>query len=182
MIIDENEVIPWDGTQWMVESWNRDHNLRSGMENSVMWFYQKLARRIGRVRMQEYVDLVGYGNPGISGGDPFWQVGNPRISLEEQIDLLRRFHQGDLPFSEHTMNTVKDIIVLEESQEYRLSGKAGWATSVDPDVGWLVGYLEEGGNVYYFATNVERDRSVESLGMISRQITLEILIQIEIVD
>ncbi len=59
----------------------------------------------------------------------------------------------------------------------------GWASSVDPGMGWFVGYVERerDGNVYFLATNVESESSVESLGWISRQITMEILREIGIV-
>ena len=46
--------------------------------------------------------------------------------------------KGDLPFSDRTMNIVKEIIVLDETAEYRLNGKTGWESSVDPDMGWFV--------------------------------------------
>lgn len=44
-----------------------------------------LARRIGPVRMQHYVDAAEYGNRDLSGGlDQFWLTGNLRISPREQ--------------------------------------------------------------------------------------------------
>ena len=183
VIEDENEVIEWDGTDWEISSWNRDHNLQTAMQNSVVWFYQELAHRIGPDRMQQYIDLVEYGNQDISGpNEVFWLEGNLRISQTEQIDFLKRLYHEELPFSEETMKTVKAIIVLEETPEYRLSGKTGWASSVDPDVGWFIGYLEKKGNVYYFATNVNLEGSEESLGKISQAITMEILAALEILE
>ena len=182
-IQDENEIIRWDGVDRGIVSWNRDHNLRTAMENSVVWFYEELARRIGTDRMQYYVDLVEYGNQDISGpGGPFWLVGNLRISQKEQIDFLKRLYHEELPFSERTMQTVKEIIVLKETPEYRLSGKTGWSASVNPDVGWFVGYVEKNGNVYYFATNVSLEGSQESLGKISQEISMEVLTQLGVIE
>ena len=54
VIKDENEMIQWDGEERFVETWNQDHNLRSGIKYSVVWFYQELARRIGEERMQKF--------------------------------------------------------------------------------------------------------------------------------
>ncbi|MGH8726962.1 MAG: penicillin-binding transpeptidase domain-containing protein [Burkholderiales bacterium] len=46
------------------------------MTNSVVWYYQELARRIGRERLQAYVDRFEYGNQNISGRiDQFWLTG-----------------------------------------------------------------------------------------------------------
>jgi beta-lactamase class D len=61
-------VIPWDGTIHEFESWNQDHTLRSAIRDSVVWYYQELARRVGDEQMQHYVAAVEYGNQDISGG------------------------------------------------------------------------------------------------------------------
>jgi beta-lactamase class D len=183
VIANENEIIPWDGTNWGISSWNQDQNLRTAMEGSVVWFYLELARRIGPERMQHYVDLVGYGNRDLSGlTEDFWLEGNLRISPQEQIDFLKRLYHEQLPFSSPTMETVKDIIVLDERPTYRLSGKTGWASAVDPDVGWFVGYVERSGGVYYFATVVNQEGSRQSLGKISQSITMAILESLGIVE
>jgi len=116
------------------------------------------------------------GDQDISGEiDSFWLEGGLRISQEEQIQFLGRLYEGDLPFSDRAMDIVREIIVLEETEEYKLSGKMGWASRVEPQIGWFVGYLEEDGNVYFFATNVEREEASESLGWVSLEITRGIL-------
>jgi beta-lactamase class D len=58
VIPDENHVIRWDGTKHEIESWNRDHTLKTAIQNSVVWYYQELARRVGNERMQSYIDAV----------------------------------------------------------------------------------------------------------------------------
>jgi beta-lactamase class D len=73
------------------------------------------------------------------------------------------------------MAVVRQIILLEQTDGYKLSGKTGWTSRVEPQIGWFVGYLETGEDVYFFATNVEKDGSTESLGQIGQQITREIL-------
>jgi beta-lactamase class D len=71
-----------------------------------------------------------------------------------------------------------DILVLDETTVYRLSGKIGWANQV----GWFVGYLETNGTLYYFATNLESEGSEENLGKISQDITSRILVEYEILQ
>lgn len=141
---------------WWPESWARDHTLRTALPASVVWFYQEIARRIGPDRMQSWLKRFDYGNQDISGGiDRFWLDGGLRISPDEQVDFLRRFYFGKLPVSERSTRIVKDLLVLEETPGWRLSGKTGWAGTVRPQIGWLVGYLERGKDVYVFATNIE---------------------------
>jgi beta-lactamase class D len=141
---------------WWPDSWARDHTLATALPNSVVWFYQEVARRIGPDRMKSWLNRFDYGNRDLSGGiDRFWLDGGLRISPDEQVDFLRRFYFGKLPVSERSTRIVKDLLVLEETPAWRLSGKTGWAGSVKPQIGWLVGYLERGKDVYFFATNLE---------------------------
>jgi beta-lactamase class D len=170
VIADENEIFKWDGVDRGIENWNRDHNLRSAFKFSAVWFYQELARRIGPERMQSYIDKVGYGNRNINGGiDRFWLDGELRISLEQQIAFLLRLYQNQLPFSKRSLELVKEIMLIEETSEYRLRGKTGWSNKV----GWFVGYLEQNGSVYFFANNVEMKQAEDAPARI--EITKEIL-------
>lgn len=156
VINDENEAIAWDGVKRKFPQWNRVQTMRTAIKDSVVWFYQELARRIGQERMQHYINLAGYGNRDISGGiDQFWLQGGLRISPQEQIDLLVKLYRNELPFSQRTMNIVKDILINQKTSDYILRGKTGWATDFIPQVGWYVGYLERSDNVYFFALNID---------------------------
>jgi beta-lactamase class D len=156
VIPDEDYLMPWDGTPYAIPSWIRDHTLKTAIQNSVVWYYQELARRVGTERMQQYIDAAGYGNRDISGQiDTFWLEGGLRISADEQVEFLKRLYLGDLPFSQRSMNIVRAILVLEKTETYQLSGKTGSTQRVMPHAGWFVGYLEIKGNVYFFAVNQE---------------------------
>jgi beta-lactamase class D len=184
VLADDKEIIPWDGTDYPYEIWNQDHDLRTGIKHSVVWFFQELARRAGREKILHYVNAAGYGNQDISGQiDTFWLDGGLRISAEEQVDFLRRLYAGDLPFSERTLDIVRDILVLEETGKYRLSGKTGTTLRVETQVGWFVGYLERDGNVTFYATNIEQDQSAERLGgTICQEITRQVLGQMGLLE
>ncbi|CAI8860437.1 class D beta-lactamase [Methylocaldum szegediense] len=157
-------VIPWDRQQYppeeaMSEEWNRDHDLRSAIKYSVVWYYRELAKRVGEARMKKMVQALRYGNQDISGGiDRFWLNSSLAISANEQVAFLKRFYAEKLPVSQRSVKIVKDILVLEKTPEYTLSGKTGGGPRGDGKyLGWFVGYLETRGNVYFFATNVDGD-------------------------
>lgn len=155
-VVDENEIFPWDSIPKRVASWNRDHNLRSSMEFSTVWFYQEVARRVGEERMLYWMDTVGYGNQDISGGiDMFWLNGGLRITARQQVAFLQRLYHNDLPFSQRSMDIVKDIMIREKGDDFVFRYKTGWADSPDPDTGWLVGWMERQGNVWFFAMNID---------------------------
>lgn len=162
VIRDENEVLAWDSVSRTIDSWNRDHTLRTAIEHSVVWFYQELARRIGRERLQHYLDTVDYGNRTIGDNvDAFWLDGSLRISPQEQIEFLSRLHRNALPFSQRTIDIVKDITVRRRSKPgkdsvvYTYRGKTGWSLRTDENIGWFVGWLECEDGVWFFALNID---------------------------
>ena len=154
---DAKTRLVWDGVQRDFESWNRDHTLASATRDSVVWYYQRLAERIGAERMQLYLDRIGYGNRDISGGlTRFWLQSSLQISAREQVELLARLHAGKLPFAEETRAIVLRNITLSSDNGVRLLGKTGSGFRDGKWIlGWFVGYVERAGKVYVFATNVE---------------------------
>jgi beta-lactamase class D len=162
VIANELSILTWDGISRALPEWNRDLNMREAIKGSAVWFYQVLARRIGFDRMQQWVARVDYGNRQIGTKeyiDRFWLEGDLRITPAQQIQFLRRLYRNELPFSARSIATVKDILILEQTPEYKLSGKTGWVGYQTqrniPQIGWFVGYLEKGRDVYFFATNID---------------------------
>jgi beta-lactamase class D len=156
-IRDDVAVLTWDGIVRQIPAWNRDTNLRQAFKDSTVWFYQVLARKNGYERMQNFVDRVGYGNRQIGTPDQidrFWLEGPLQITPKQQIEFLQRLERNDLPFSQRAIDLVKDIMVIEKTPAYTLRGKTGWIDSANPNIGWIVGYLEQNDNVYFFATNM----------------------------
>jgi beta-lactamase class D len=175
VVADQNHVIAWDGTQYPIPAWNQDHTLQTAFQNSVVWYYQEVARQIGRERMQHYLDAVGYGNQDLgSNVDSFWLDGSLQISADEQVEFLKRLYQGDLPFSPRSMEIVRESMILETGPAYQLHGKTGTGLLENLSVGWFVGYEERDGNVFFFALNITSADS-EVNGPKAKQILLDIL-------
>ncbi|HZS05579.1 MAG TPA: class D beta-lactamase [Blastocatellia bacterium] len=165
VIRDADFVIPWDRQKyppqedWNIEPfrhWGQDHTLRSAIRYSVVWYYKELATRVGEERMKKYVADLRYGNQDTSGGiTRFWLNSSLRISPDEQVEFLKALYQEKLPVSKRSLGIVKDIITLEKTADYKLSGKTGGGPRGNKSLGWFVGYLETKDNVYFFATNIE---------------------------
>jgi beta-lactamase class D len=172
-LIPWDSVLPTDGTFW-ASSWSRDHTLRSAMQNSVFWYYQTVAREIGADRMQRYLDQFDYGNRNMGGGlDGFWLHGDLRISPDEQVRFLQRMYNGELGVSERSTQIVKDMLLLESTDAYRLSGKTGTANlTATRELAWLVGYVERPSETWFFALNVEGEEVWERWGNPSTRLRL----------
>lgn len=175
VIKDAEFVIPWDGKKYpaqdsMMPEWNRDQTLRSAIKYSVVWYYRELAKSVGEPRMKEWVTKLDYGNKDISGGiDRFWLRSSLRISADEQIEFLKKLYREQLPVSKRSIEIAKDILTLEKTADYKLSGKTGGGPLAEGKyIGWFVGYMEAKDNVYFFAINLEgnsfasiRDRRIK---------------------
>ncbi|MFZ1729066.1 MAG: class D beta-lactamase [Bacteroidota bacterium] len=168
-----DDTIRWDGKKRSVESWNQDQCMRDAFQRSCVWYYQELARRIGEKKMKAAVNAVGYGNADISGGiDRFWLDGALRISSEEQAAFLRKLWKETLPFSPEVQRTVKDLMLLEKTDDYTIRGKTGTAIRSEIMIGWLVGFLERGDKVYIYALNVEAPDNGDMSGFWSLRLPL----------
>jgi beta-lactamase class D len=171
-------TLKWDGIKRHYPDWNRDHTLSSAIEFSVVWYYQELARRIGADKMKEYINKIDYGNKNISGNiDEFWLNDSLKISQEEQIEFLTKLYKSELPFSEKTMNTVKEIMLRENNEYYRIYAKTGTAD----EVGWYVGWVETIDNTYIFALNIERKEPLDKFMTDRIKITHELLKHYEVI-
>jgi bla regulator protein BlaR1 len=172
---DEKTLLKWDGTQYTIASWNKDHTLQSATADSVVWYFQEVATRVGADRMQSYINQLEYGNRDISGGiTRFWLRSSLQISAYEQVDLIKKLYQGDLPFSPQDVEVVKRNILLSNYDGAKFSGKTG-SGSVDGKLvlGWFVGCVEKEGQQYIFATNVEGEDG--AYGGKAKEITKAIL-------
>jgi beta-lactamase class D len=149
------------------------------MRYSVVWYYQAMARDIGKERMQEWLDKINYGNKDISGGiDKFWLNSSLKISPLEEVDFISNLVQEKLPFDKKNMKTVKRLMIQDEQDNYTLYAKTG--TSDKPPIGWFVGFVKTKDHTYVFATNVDGEGSTSSQK--ARQITVNILKDYKIMD
>jgi beta-lactamase class D len=137
--------------------WYQDLSLKRALKYSCVWYYQELARRVGQERMKSMVNLLDYGNKDISSGiDTYWLCGSIQISINEQIDFLKRLYLHKLNgFSNKNMNAVKDIMLYETTPDYKLYGKTGGGDCWDnKEIGWYVGFVETESGTKIFAMNI----------------------------
>lgn len=172
---DEYDVKRWDGVEREFDSWNRDHSLASAMRESVIWYYQEMAKDIGESSMQENVNIMEYGNKDITGGiDKFWLDSSLEISAVEQVEFMENLVKEELPFEEEHQKTVKRMMIQKENDNYVLYGKTGTRLS-DNKLGWFVGFIKLKDSTWVFATNIS-DSGSEAM-----DITLKTLKQMKLI-
>ncbi len=166
-----HETIAYDGSEFSFDRWKRDHDLASAMRDSVVWYFQRIAERLGIERERSYLKAFEYGNQDASGPlTSFWLGDSLRISPDEQLVFLRRFFDQKLPVREDAARAVREILVQPAGRIVNAAGehpfaapwpeattvyaKTGRGTDEGRTVVWLVGRVVRGDRAWIFVSCV----------------------------
>lgn len=174
------ELMPFDGLTQSPESARRSHTLGSALRHSVVWYFQKVAERLGPERETAYLRRLGYGNMDASSGlTSFWIGGSLQISPEEQQAFWVRLYEHQLPIDARALTIVKvlltqpDGVVVNAAGEQPfaafwpagtvVSAKTGSATDRSGrGVRWLAGHVSRSGREFVFVSCVTGRRTLEA--------------------
>lgn len=160
----ENVVLKWDGKKDIREESNHDHNAKTWMRDSIVWFSQRLTPQLGKAKLQKYLNDFDYGNKDLSAGikqawlvSPSSKTGALKITGYQQIDFLKKLWSDQLPVSKRAMALTRDITYLETSPNgFRLNGKTG-SNFFDKErkthLGWFISHIEGNDKEYLAVTN-----------------------------
>ncbi|MEQ1070566.1 Beta-lactamase [Acinetobacter lwoffii] len=138
-----NEIFKWDGKKRSFAAWEKDMTLGEAMQASAVPVYQELARRIGLELMQQEVQRIQFGNQQIGQQvDNFWLVGPLKVTPKQEVQFVSALAREQLAFDPQVQQQVKAMLFLQERKAYRLYVKSGWGMDVEPQVGWLTGWVE----------------------------------------
>ena len=188
-LLDEDFVFKWGGEKRVLKVWEKDMKLPDAFMTSCLPCFRELSRTVGAERMKAYLAKLQYGNASVSGDtETFWLTGGLRISADEQVKFLLDLYDEKLPLSPRAMKAVKSIMLRDNTPRYKLYGKTGWQTEdfADPigkySLGWFVGYQERGGNVYFFATVLETQKTQADFASARVDISKRILKQLCVLE
>ncbi len=139
---DDQLVIKWDSVPRRPE-WDKAMTMNEAFKVSCVPYYQEIARRVGPIKMQHYLDTVKYGNMNMGGSiDNFWLNDSLKISADEQIGFLKRLYFCELPMSERSQRIVKVMMLQEQTPEYNLYYKTGTAKVGNRHIYMICGFAE----------------------------------------
>lgn len=158
------EVFKWDGQKRLFPDWEKDMTLGDAMKASAIPVYQELARRIGLDLMAKEVKRIGFGNADIgSKVDNFWLVGPLKITPEQETQFAYELANKTLPFSKNVQEQVQSMMFIEEKNGRKIYAKSGWGWDVEPQVGWLTGWVvQPQGEIVAFSLNLEMKKGIPS--------------------
>ena len=185
VLADAGSSLKWDGTVTSREVWNHDQTAATWMQNSVVWFSQRLTPMLGIEKVKSYLARFDYGNQDLTGGlTTAWLSSSLTISPDEQLAFWQRFWHEELAVSKHAFKVTKEITFVDKSASgWTLHGKTGTGR-VGPNkdstlwLGWFAGHVARGDREYVFVTTyTDRVPSTDDRpsGWIARDITKKIL-------
>jgi len=174
---DELTEFKWNGTPYQNQAWNKDQNLKEAFQNSTVWYFQELARKIGEKHMKKYLAQFKYGNQNVRGGiDQFWLSGDLRISPLQQLEFLKALWNEELKLAKKTTQTMKKVFLVEKRGGATLYAKTGWGFTDGNDIGWYMGVVENQKSTYLFVhAMVSKDARLELFGEARKSIARRIL-------
>jgi beta-lactamase class D len=167
-----NEMLRYDGSGQWPESARRNHTLASALQNSVVWYFQRVAERLGAAREQAYLQRLAYGNMDPSSGlTTFWIGGSLLVTAEEQQSFLVKFYEDRLPVGPSAARAVREMLVQPRDVVVNAAGhhpfNARWpaGTAVSAKTGsatdasglgvrWLVGHISQRRRSFVFVSCV----------------------------
>lgn len=166
------EVMNYTGGDNAPYSARRAHTLGSAIQFSVVWYFQKIAKRVGAAKEAAYLEKLNYGNRDSSSGlTTFWLGGSLQVTPDEQMRFLQDFFEGRLPIKAEAVSQVQHLLLQPPGTVVNSLGrhtflapwplgttveaKTGGATDADGrKVRWLVGRVNTRGKHYYFVSCV----------------------------
>jgi Beta-lactamase class D len=178
-------VFKWNGEKRSYSGWEKDMTIKEAFKVSAVPVYQEISRQVGFEKMKYYTQLFNYGNLDINAEniDKFWLEGKSDITQFQQIYFIQKLYNLQLPISENAMKLTKEIMLHETTDNYKISGKTGWAGRQNESVTWFVGFIETNDNVYIFATNVvpNENTDLKSFGNVRIELTKEIFKELKFI-
>jgi beta-lactamase class D len=181
-----DEKMTYDGRPADFPLWRQDHTLATAMRDSVVWYFQETAKRLGPGRERGYLARFNYGNQDSSSGlTGFWLGGSLAISPDEQLRFLERLYDGSLPVSRKAVESVSEILrqpagsVVNAAGAHPFAGRwpegtvlsaktGAGPTSDGAAVRWLVGHVRRESRSWIFVSNVVGTSDTPALAAIEQ--------------
>lgn len=163
---DDSTLFKWDGVQRPITNWNQDLTLRQAFQYSSVPVFQQIARNIGKDTMQQWLDSLGYARrynrAVIKTIDSFWLDNSIKITADEQLGLVKRLYFDQLPFQKRPQRIVRDMMLMEDNANYKLSYKTGWGFAENGEsIGWIIGWIEENKHPYPFVLQIKAPHNAD---------------------
>ncbi|MDX1950283.1 MAG: class D beta-lactamase [Rickettsiales bacterium] len=159
-----------------------DTTPKAWLKNSVVWYSQKLTKKLGLSKFENYIQKFDYGNQDLSGNTGkndgltnSWLSSSLKISPQEQLQFINKFLDKKLEVSaESYSKTYSSMPVFETKNGWKIYGKTGSGKENNLPLGWFIGWAEKKNKTLTFVKLIKFDKPITGFaGPFARDETLK---------
>ena len=175
IISDKNSRMSWNHNHYPFDSWNKDQDLNTAIQNSVNWYFERISNQIPKNYTAAQLKQLNYGNENLGSYKSYWMEDSLKISNLEQVIVLKNMMEQNNHFSKKAKNQLSSSLLIKKNEKYELYGKTGTGiVNGKYNNGWFVGYVITNHDKYYFSTHLSDEKaSGENAKFINEKILKE---------
>ena len=175
IISDKNSRMSWNHNHYPFESWNKEQDLNTAMQNSVNWYFERISNQIPKNYIADQLKQLNYGNENLGSYKSYWLEDSLKISNLEQVIVFKNMMEQNNHFSKNEKKQLSSSLLIRKNENYELYGKTGTGiVNGKYNNGWFVGYVITNHDKYYFSTHLSDEKaSGENAKLINEKILKE---------
>ncbi|WP_053036624.1 beta-lactam sensor/signal transducer BlaR1 [Staphylococcus haemolyticus] len=175
IISDKNSRMSWNHNHYPFDSWNKDQDLNTAIQNSVNWYFERISNQISKNYTSDQLKQLNYGNKNLGSYKAYWLEDSLKISNLEQVIVLKNMMEQNNHFSKNEKKQLSSSLLIRKNENYALYGKTGTGiVNGKYNNGWFVGYVITNHDKYYFSTHLSDEKaSGENAKLINEKILKE---------
>ncbi|HDI0380311.1 TPA: beta-lactam sensor/signal transducer BlaR1 [Staphylococcus aureus] len=175
IISDKNSRMSWNLNHYPFDSWNKDQDLNTAIQNSVNWYFERISNQLSKNYTSDQLKQLNYGNKNLGSYKAYWLEDSLKISNLEQVIVLKNMMEQNNHFSKNEKKQLSSSLLIRKNENYELYGKTGTGiVNGKYNNGWFVGYVITNHDKYYFSTHLSDEKaSGENAKLINEKILKE---------
>lgn len=175
IISDKNSRMSWNHNHYPFDSWNKDQDLNTAIQNSVNWYFERISNQLSKNYTSDQLKQLNYGNKNLESYKAYWLEDSLKISNLEQVIVLKNMMEQNNHFSKNEKKQLSSSLLIRKNENYELYGKTGTGiVNGKYNNGWFVGYVITNHDKYYFSTHLSDEKaSGENAKFINEKILKE---------
>uniref|UniRef100_UPI0016595E9C class D beta-lactamase n=1 Tax=Salmonella sp. S064_01380 TaxID=2665567 RepID=UPI0016595E9C len=110
---------------YLFESWNKEQDLNTAMQNSVNWYFERISNQIPKNYTAAQLKQLNYGNENLGSYKRYWMEDSLKISNLEQVIVFKNMMEQNNHFSKKAKNQLSSSLLIKKNEKYELYGKTG---------------------------------------------------------
>ncbi|WP_100007060.1 M56 family metallopeptidase, partial [Staphylococcus pseudintermedius] len=125
IISDKNSRMSWNHNHYPFDSWNKDQDLNTAIQNSVNWYFERISNQLSKNYTSDQLKQLNYGNKNLGSYKAYWLEDSLKISNLEQVIVLKNMMEQNNHFSKNEKKQLSSSLLIRKNENYELYGKTG---------------------------------------------------------